>query len=261
MTVHISRLDLRLRRRLIIGYAVGMAAYAMIVIGLYPMFKDQTSLNALTEDSPATTAVLGNVTITSPAGWVNANLYSYFVPLIQLLVTIGYGGSCIAGQDENRTLGLVASLPLTRRAIAIEKVIALFVQALVVPIVVALCALAGRGFELTIAHGPLFGITAGVFLLGMFFGSLAMLVGAVTGSRGIALGVTSATAAAAYLISALAPLIDWLGPTRYISPFFYAVDDNQIEHGLPLTYAGILGTAILILATSAVVAFDRLDLH
>jgi ABC-2 type transport system permease protein len=261
MKVHITRLDLRLRRRLIIGYAVGVAAYAMIVIGLYPMFKDQSSLNALTEDSPATTAVLGDVTITTPSGWVNANLYAYFAPLIQLLVTIGYGASCIAGQDEDRTLGLVASLPLTRRAIAIEKVAALLVQALVVPIVVALCALGGRGFELTIAPGPLLGITAGVILLGLVFGTLAFLIGAVTGSRGLALGVSSAAAALTYLLSSLAPLIDWLEPARYISPFFYAVDNDQIVHGLPFTYAGILGAATLILATTAVVAFNRLDLH
>jgi ABC-2 type transport system permease protein len=261
MKLHITRLDLRLRRRLIIGYAVGVAAYAMIVIGIYPMFKDQSSLNTLTGDSPATAAVLGDLTITSPSGWLNANLYAYFAPLIQLLVTIGYGASCIAGQDEDRTLGLVASLPLTRRTIAIEKIAALLVQALVVPIVVALCAVAGRGFELTIAPGPLLGITAGVILLGLVFGTMAFLIGAVTGSRGLALGVSSAVAALTYLLSSLAPLIDWLEPARFISPFFYAIDDDQIVHGLPITYAGILGAAALILATTAVGAFNRLDLH
>jgi len=261
MRVHITRLDLRLRCRLIIGYAVGIAAYAMIPISLYPSFKDQISLDRLSESGSPIAAVLGGLPLTSPPGWLKANLYAYFVPLIQLLVTIGYGASCIAGQDEDRTLGLVAALPLTRRTIIIDKLTALFVQALVVPIVVALCVLGSRGLGLTIAPGPLLGITVGVVLLGLFFGTLALLIGAVTGSRGLALGIGIAAAALTFLISSLAPLIDWLEPARYISPFFYAIGDNQIQHGLPLTYAGVLGTATLILATTAVVAFNRLDLH
>ena len=47
-------------------------------------------------------------------------------------------------------------------------------------------------------------------LLGIDFGALAMLIGAVTGSRGAAVGLASTFAAAAYLISSLAPVVPWL---------------------------------------------------
>jgi hypothetical protein len=47
--------------------------------------------------------------------------------------------------------------------------------------------IAGRGFDLTLATGPLLGVTAGVTLLGLFFGALALLIGAATGSGGLAL--------------------------------------------------------------------------
>ena len=36
--------------------------------------------------------------LTSPTGWLNANIYSNFLPLVVLLLTIGYGASAIAGQ-------------------------------------------------------------------------------------------------------------------------------------------------------------------
>ena len=40
MLANITRLDLRLRRRSAIGYAAGMALYTLIVVALYPSFKN-----------------------------------------------------------------------------------------------------------------------------------------------------------------------------------------------------------------------------
>ncbi|MGH3559897.1 MAG: ABC transporter permease [Mycobacterium sp.] len=262
MAADITWLDLRLRRRLIVGYTLGIAAYALVVVVLYPSFKTDTGLNQLTESGSAVAAMLGAIgTLTSPAGWLGANLYANFMPLIVLLATIGYGASGIAGQDEVGTLGLVTTLPMTRRAITVGKLAAMLGQALPVPIVTALCVLAGRGFDLTIDPGPLLGVTVGVILLGLVFGTLALLIGAATGSRGLALGLTSAAAAIAYLINSLAPVIGWLRPTRYSSPFFYAVGDHQLEHGLPLAWAAVLIGATLVFAAAAVAAFNRLDVH
>lgn len=262
MSADITLLDLRLRRRLIIGYTLGMAAYAAIVVALFPSFKNDAGLNELSKNGSTVAAALGaSGTLTDPPGWLSVNLYANFVPLIVLLATIGYGASCIAGQDEDGTLGLVAAMPLTRRAITVAKLAALVVQALPVPIVTALCVVAGRGVDLRIDTGPLLGITAGVTLLGLLFGALALLIGAITGSRGMALGITSAVAAITYLISSLAPSVHWLRPARYVSAFFYAVGDNQLQHGLPLTWAGVLVITTIVLASAAVVAFDRLDVH
>ncbi|AHH19772.1 hypothetical protein NONO_c49880 [Nocardia nova SH22a] len=121
--------------------------------------------------------------------------------------------------------------------------------------------LVGRAFDLDVGVGALAGITAGVILLGVDFGAVAMLVGAATGSRGTALGVTSALAAAAYLLSSLAPVVHWLRPARFASPFFYAVGDGQLDHGLSLAWCGVLiGIAVAAVAAT-VAAFERLDLH
>jgi ABC-2 type transport system permease protein len=262
MSVDITVLDLRLRRRLIIGYTLGMATYAAIVVALYPSFKNDAGLNQLSKSGSTVAAALGaSGTLTDPPGWLSVNLYANFVPLIVLLATIGYGASCIAGQDEDGTLGLVAAMPLTRRGITIGKLTGLGAQALPVPIVTALCVVAGRGVNLDIDAGPLLGITAGVILLGLLFGTLALLIGAITGSRGVALGITSAVAATSYLINSLAPSVHWLRPARYVSAFFYAVGDNQLQHGLPLTWAGVLVITTMALATAAMIAFNRLDVH
>ena len=56
-------------------------------------------------------------------------------------------------------------------------------------------------------------------------------------------------------------MIHWLRPARYVSPFFYAVGDNQLQHGLPLAWAVVLVITALVFAFAAVVAFNRLDVH
>ena len=124
MPADITRLELRLRRRSATWYAAGMAVYTLVVVALYPAFKNQTSLNSL---SGSTAAALLGITgsLTSPAGWLNANIYANFFPLIMLLLTIGYGAACLAGQDENGTLALLAALPVRRRAIVLQKAAAM----------------------------------------------------------------------------------------------------------------------------------------
>ncbi|MEO6793941.1 MAG: ABC transporter permease subunit [Mycobacterium sp.] len=258
---NITRLDLRLRRRLIIGYTLGMAAYALIVIALYPAVKNQTDLNQLTDSTVGALIGASGAGLTSPIGWLNANLYGNFVPLIVLIATIGYGASCIAGQNEDGSLALVTVMPLTRGSVVVGKLTAMIVQALPVPVATALCVLCGRWFDLNVDAGPLLGVTVGVTLLGLVFGTLALFIGTVTGSRGIALGVTSGLAALAYLTNSLAPVINWLHPRRYLSPFFYAVGDNQLQHGLSLAWAGVLAAVALTFALAAAAGFSRLDVH
>jgi beta-exotoxin I transport system permease protein len=262
MTADVALLDLHTRRRSLIGYAAGMVVYALVIVVLYPAFENDTSLNQFTKDSSTIAALFGVTgSLTSPTGWLNANLYSNFVPLVVLLLTIGYGASCIAGQSEEGVLGLIATLPVSRRRIALEKFAAMSLQAATIAVATALCVVVGRGFDLGIDTADLLGVTAGVLLLGIDFGALAMLVGAATGSRGTALGVTSAIAAASYLISSLAPVVQWLHPTRFASLFFYAVGDGQLLHGLSPANAAVLVATALVLLLAMLVTFDRLDVR
>ena len=134
-------------------------------------------------------------------------------------------------------------------------------QAVPVSLATLLCVLLGRGFDLPITAAGLVGVTIGTMLLAIDFGALALLVGASSGSRGAALGITSSVAAAAYLISSLAPVVHWLHPTRFASPFFYAVGDGQLSNGLSLTDAVVLLTVAAVLIVAAMAAFERLDVH
>ncbi len=258
----ILRLDLRMRRRSIAWYAGGIAVYAVLIVVMYPAVKSDTALSALVTDNPQVMALLGVAgSFTSPTGWVSGNLYGNFLPLLILLLTIGYGASSVAGQSEDGTLGLVASLPIGRRRLVAEK--ALVIGALAVPVaVVAMVAVfVGRKFDLNLDSSALVGGTGAVVLLGVDLGLIALLIGVLSGSRGLALGIGSGVAAASYLISSLASVAGWAHAVRAASLFYWALGSSQLSSGpsmtawlvLLLVGAGLLGATLLVV--------NRLDIR
>ena len=262
MSADVALLDLRLRRRAVLGYTLGMAAYTFIVVALYPTFQHETSLDRFTKSGSKIAALFGaNGSLTSPDGWMNANVYSNFLPLIALVLTMGYGAAALAGQNENGSLALVATLPLTRRALLRQKIATLVVHGIVITVVTAALTVLGRGFDLDLAVTNVLTASLGVLLLALDFGLLALAVGALTGSRGAALGITSAVAAASYLISSLAPVTDWIHPLRVVSLFWFSVGDNQLRHGLSVTDLVVLVAVGLVLVVVADLAFARLDIR
>lgn len=262
MRTDITRLDIAGRRRSLIGYSVGLTLYALAVVALYPAFKHSTSLDGLVKNDPTAAALFG-VTgpLSSAGGWLNGNIYANFFPLVMLLVTITYGATAIAGQDEDGTLSLITTLPVGRTAIVLQKATAMAVQAAVLAAAVAVCVLAGRWFDLAVSPGNVLAISAATFLLGLDFGLLTMAVGAATGRRATAIGVGAAVAATSYLLGSLATVVSWLHPVRYLSLFYWSVGSNQISQGTSLADYAVLIASGLLALYATVIAFQRLDLH
>ncbi len=260
MRTDVARLDLHNRRRLTLAYAIGMALYMLVIVVLYPGFRHSNELNKLTSGK---LAALFGVTgpLTSPAGWVNANAYTNFLPLIMLLLTIGYGAAAVAGQDDDNTLGLLVVLPLARRAILAQKIAAMLAQALVLTVPVAACVYVGRGFELALDPWNVATASFAVLALGIDLGLIALTVGAATGNRGSAIGAATIIAAVSYLVSSLAPVVSWVRPLRFASLFYWSVGNNQLADGAGLaSFAVLVGVAVLA-ALAANVAFRRLDVR
>ncbi|MFN8098630.1 MAG: hypothetical protein U0Q21_10150 [Dermatophilaceae bacterium] len=262
MPAELPRLDLRLRRRMLLGTAAGAAAYLLVVVAIYPSFRHDAAINDLVATNPGAAAAFGITgSITSPAGWLNANMYANVAPLLALLLTIGYGAAAIAGQDTDGLLGLLATQPLTRGRIAAAKLGALLAVAALVPLISYAVCLAGPHFGLAPDWGALAATSGALTLLAFDLGAVALVVGAVTGSRGAALGLASGVAAAAYLVSSLAAANATVHAIRWLSPFYWAVGQEQLTRGVSgldvLCLAG-LGSA---LASVTVLAFRRLDIH
>jgi ABC-2 type transport system permease protein len=83
-------------------------------------------------------------------------------------------------------------------------------------------------------------------LFGVTFAALAFAVGAATGRRGLALGVSAGVAVLAYLANSVLPQVESLAWARNLSPFHWYLGGSPLTNGLQP--AG----SLLLLATSAV---------
>ncbi len=261
MPADLTRLDLRLRRRSMLLYALGLAVYTYIVVAMYPSMRNDAALSNFVQGNETAAAVFGVTgSLTTPSGWMNGNLSANFLPLLVLLLTIGYGASAIAGQSEAGLLGMIATLPVSRARLAAEK--AATVVGVTLPTAVATVAtvLIGRFYQVRIGIWPIVGTTLTVALLGVDFGILALAIGAATGRRGTAIGVTAAMTAISYLISSLSPVIGALHHLRTLSLFYWAVGQDQLDRGPSVPCIAVL-TAVGIAALAAIVAaVQRLDI-
>ncbi|HUO69904.1 MAG TPA: ABC transporter permease subunit [Solirubrobacteraceae bacterium] len=262
MATDIARLDLHNRRRSLIGYTVGLALYMLVIVVLYPAFKHSTELNKLTQGNSALAAVFGATgTLTSPAGWVDVNAYVNFLPLIMLLLTIGYGADAIAGQNEDGTLGLLLVLPLTRPTILAQKIATMIAQALTLALTAAACVYIGRAFDVTLNPWHVATATLAILALSVDLGLIALALGTATGSRGTAIGIATALAVGSYLLSSLAAAVAWLKPTRFASLFYWADGNHQLAQGAGLTSFAVLAAVAIATALATNTALRHLDVR
>ena len=130
-----------------------------------------------------------------------------------------------------------------------------------VPVTTLLCLLLGPRFELEPNWWATVQTTLGVTLMALDFGLLALAIGALTASRGTALGVTAALAALSYLISSLAPVVDWVHSLRYLSLFYWTVGNHQLTEGISLASIIVMTTLGGLLLLIAQTGFKRMDIH
>ena len=120
-------------------------------------------------------------------------------------------------------------------------------------------AMAGVAEFSSIGVANLAAASGQLVLLGLFFGSLALAVGAVTGSRGLTLGVVTMVGVLTYFANTLGPSVDWLAWTQDLSPFRYYSGGEPLRHGFQALDSLVLVGASLLLVALAVIGFERRD--
>ena len=252
-------------RRALAGWCAGIVGYVALIASIFPSIEGSPELNQLMESYPDVLKSLFGITgagnLTSGAGFLDAELSSFMLPLLVLVLAIGSGARTFAGEEDAGRLELVLAYPVTRRSAVVMKGLAVLVE-VVLACLAAVSAIllfdAIVGLDLSLGH------VAGAFVwlvaLGVFYGWLALAVGAAYPSRALALGIAAGTAAVDYLIGGLHDLAGWLDPFRFISPF-WLVGQSPLQQGTDLLgVVVVLAASVMVLAVGATLV-ERRDLE
>jgi beta-exotoxin I transport system permease protein len=257
--------SLRDVRRGMLWWALGLVGLVAMIVAVYPTVRDNPELNQLVKDYPEALKEFlsfgGEVDYTSGAGYLGSELFSFMVPLLLLVASIGAGARALAGEEERGTLDLLLANPVSRRRVLLEKLGALVVEVVALGSVLwAALWIGGRATDMKVSGAHLGAGSAAAVLLAVAFGALALFLGAVSGRRALAAGLSAAVAVAAYMVNSLAPLVSGLEPLRKVSPLYHYTAGDPLRHGLDWTHVLVLVGIAASATALAVVAFDRRDL-
>lgn len=247
------------------GWCLGVSAYVALVAAIFPSIESSPEFNELVENYPEVLKSFFGLTeggdITSGAGYLDVELFSFMLPLLVLALAIGSGARTFAGEEDAGRLELVLSYPVRRANAVLAKGAAVALE------IAAMCAVAGFtialfdplvGLDLSMPH--LAEAMASVGVLGLFFGWSALALGAATPSRALAIGVPAGAAAAAYLVSGLHELAGWLDPFRVLSPI-WLVGSSPLQQGADAWGVLVVALAALLVLLAGSWLVERRDLE
>lgn len=249
-------------RRALVGWTLGLAFLATFQLSVYPTVRDMQELSKLLENYPEPLRKLFSLDdYMSGAGYLRAEIYSLVAPLLLIVLGVLRGSDATAGEEDRKTIDLLLANPISRRRVVFDKWAAVSTGIVIVGI--ALAATLGLGaplVDLRVAWSVILAATVASVLLAILFASLALAIGAATGRRGLARGISAVLVVAAYLVSSLAPLVSWLRTVRPASPWYHALGVDPLGSGFSPTHTAVLVVLTGIVVAAAAVAFDRRDL-
>lgn len=236
------------------------------IASLYPSIQEAAKdLEGYMEKLPdALTAMFmaEGASITSPAGYLSAELFTFMVPTMLLIFAIGFGAGAIAGEEEAGTLDLLLSNPLPRWRIVTEKFFAMVVGMSLINLISWLSLVVGaRLFDMDIGIGQLAAATVSSALLGLSFGAIALAASCATGKKSLAIAISVSIAAGSYLLNIMAKIVESLEQYEKLSLFYYNLNAEPLVKGLKVGDVAVFVGLTLILLSVGIALFQRRDLY
>ena len=235
---------------LIALFLMGMAVYRDIDLAVYT-------------DLPEVFRTLMNIPPDADVGSLAYGaIYSSYGALTLAALSLSMGSASIAGEERNGTMGLLLANPKSRSYILASKAgnmvlltglgaAILWIGGIAVPALL--------NVEVTGIHVG--ALVLHMFVIALFYGFMAMAIGAWTGKGALASGVTAAVMVVSFFAAGLLPLIDGLENGAKAFPWYYFEGSQPHINGIDWGHLAVLSVAIAVFFLAAVAGVNRRDLR
>jgi ABC-2 type transport system permease protein len=172
------------------------------------------------------------------------------------------GSASIAGEERDGTIGLLLGNPKSRTHVLASKA-----ASMVLLVALAVVALWGSAYvaaailDVEISGMHVGSFSAHLFASALFYGLLAMVVGAWSGRRGLASGVAVGVMVLSYFVAGIFQLISGWENVVKLSPWYYFDGSQPMLNGVDWVHLAVLLSGCLLFAAIAVVGVNRRDLR
>lgn len=187
-------------------------------------------------------------------------MYDFMGAFVVGGVAISIGAAAIAGEEQAGTFGFLLGNPVSRRGALVSKTASLLAILVVMGLLLWGCAVASAALlDISTTGIHLGAISVALTLNALFYGLLALAIGAWTGRRGLSSGVSAAVMVLGYLGANLLPLADLEAVARF-TPWYYYSSGSPLNDGLDGRDVAVLAGLSIVCFVVAWVGIERRDL-
>jgi ABC-2 type transport system permease protein len=225
------------KRFMILGWFLGITFVSFLTMSVYNSFSGGEIARSLETLPPALQKIAGDaISFQSLRGYIAQQIFALRVPLLLTILSIAIMVALTAGEEERGLTETQAVLPISRSSLLLQKLAA----GLTVIGLASLGALLGVQFGLW-AIGQSFSLLdvlpmlLNCALVAIGYGLVAFAVGAMTGRRGLALGLASGLAFLGFLVNSMAPSVGLFEQLDRLTLFhYYSTHDGYVWSNLAL---------------------------
>lgn len=259
----IAALTLLERRKLIAWTIVASAILMVYTMSVFPSFRD-TDITSFVDQLPEAMksffSISGDIYETG-AGFLNTELFTMMVPIVVLIVGIALASGTIAGEEDVGRMDLVMSGSISRSRLYLERVAGtLAAIALVSLALVVMIPIGNIVVDLDVPMSNVAAAAFMVWLYGAYYSGVAMAIAGLTGSLGIARGLSCAFAIASYLLQSLSGIEPSLEHVARYTAYHHYMAHTPLVSGLDWGDATMLAAGSAVWFGIGLVGFARRDL-
>lgn len=249
-------------RRSLLGWTAAIVAVGAMYASFWPTMQTPEMKQAMAAYPEGLLEAFNYSDLTSAAGYLGSAVYGLLVPLLVAIFAITAGTRAVAGDEEAGTLDLLLAHPVGRARLGLHRFAALVVgvAGIATLLALAMIALSGPAQFDGIAAGGFAATSLHLALFGTTFGALAYAIGAATGRRALALGLSAAVTVLAYLANSVLPQVEGLEWAQNLSPFHWYLGGRPLVNGLQVGDSLLLLAATVLLVLAGTWAFTRRDI-
>ncbi|MXW28343.1 MAG: ABC transporter permease subunit [Chloroflexi bacterium] len=256
----LANITLKTARDRWLGWVISAVSLALLLLFGMAAYRE-IDLTIYTELPEAFRSLFGIGEGVDAGGLAVGYILGSFGAFVTAAMALVFGSAAIAGEERNGTMNILLANPKSRTHVLLSKAASLVVlAALTVAILWASVYPAAALMDVEISGLEVEALALHLYVNAVYYGMLALAIGAITGNRDTASGVAAGILVISFFAVGLLPLVEGLENLRKAFPWYYFDGSDPIYNGIAWDHLAVLASASVVLLVAAMVGFGRRDL-
>ena len=243
-----------------LGWAIAAVSISLFLLFGMSVYRE-IDLSVYTSLPEAFRSLIGIGDDIDVGGLAINVMFGTWGALVVAAIALVMGAAAIAGEERDGTMDMLLSNPKSRTFVLLSKTVALVMLAALATVALWIPVHPMAAFlGVEIGGLDVEALTLHLFVNAVFYGLLATAVGAMTGNKGTATGVTTAVMVLSFFAVGFLPLVEGGEGVRKVLPWYYFDGSDPVNNGVAWGHVALLVCASVFFLVVSIIGFNRRDL-